>query len=144
MHNASYLEINIKKQFNERKRERIPCLLATLRYKVLSRDSLESPIVFLQLLLAVTLKRRPACRRAEFLFSITWAPHPYWLATRTGGCISHVISMHCLSDPKQTVISDLSKVILYLVAPRFEHSTLVVRAKQHKHSAIATKKSKYY
>jgi len=45
--------------------------------------------------------------------------------------------MHCPSDPKQTAISDLSKVILCLVAPRFEHITLVIQAKEHKHLAIA-------
>jgi hypothetical protein len=46
--------------------------------------------------------------------------------------------MHRLGDPRQTAVSDLSKVILCLVAPKFEQSTLVVRAKQHNHSAIAT------
>jgi hypothetical protein len=51
--------------------------------------------------------------------------------------MSHVISMHRPSDPRETAISDLSKVTLCLVASRFEHRTLVVRAKQHNHSIIA-------
>jgi len=49
----------------------------------------------------------------------------------------HVISMHRPGDPRQTAVSDLSKVILCLVAPRFEHNALIVRAKLHNHSAIA-------
>jgi len=44
--------------------------------------------------------------------------------------MSHVISMYRPDDPRQTAVSDLSKVILCLVEPRFEHSTLVVRANQ--------------
>jgi hypothetical protein len=48
-----------------------------------------------------------------------------------------VISMHRPGDPKQTAFSDLSKAILCLVLRRFEHSTLVVRVRQHNHSAIA-------
>jgi hypothetical protein len=51
--------------------------------------------------------------------------------------MSHVISMHRPGDPRQTVVSNVSKVILCLLAPRFEHSTLLVRAKQHNRSAIA-------
>jgi hypothetical protein len=51
--------------------------------------------------------------------------------------MSHVISMHCPDDPRQTAISDLSQVILCLVVPMFEHTTLIVHAKQHNHSAIA-------
>jgi hypothetical protein len=40
-------------------------------------------------------------------------------------------------DPRQTTISDLSKVIPCLVVSRFEHSTLVqVRGKKHNHSDI--------
>jgi hypothetical protein len=46
--------------------------------------------------------------------------------------------MHRLGDPRQTAVRDLPKVILCLVAARFEQSTLVVRAKQTNHSAIAT------
>jgi hypothetical protein len=51
--------------------------------------------------------------------------------------MSHVISIYRPGDPRQTAVGDLSEVILCLVAPRFEHSTLVVRAKQHHHSPIA-------
>jgi len=51
--------------------------------------------------------------------------------------MSHIISMHRPDDPRQTAASDLSKVILCLVVPKFEQSTLVVRAKQYNHSAIA-------
>jgi hypothetical protein len=47
------------------------------------------------------------------------------------------ISMHLLGDLRQTAVSDMSKVILCLVAPRFEHSALVVRPKQHNRLAIA-------
>ncbi len=42
-----------------------------------------------------------------------------------------------LGDPRQTAINELSKVILSLMVPRFEYSTLVVRAKQHNRSPIA-------
>jgi hypothetical protein len=48
--------------------------------------------------------------------------------------------MHRPGDPRQKAISDLSKVIASLVASRFGHSTLVVRAKQLNHSAIAAVK----
>jgi hypothetical protein len=51
--------------------------------------------------------------------------------------------MHRLSDPRQTAISDLSKVIICLVAPSFENNTLAVRAKQHNHSFIAATGYKY-
>jgi hypothetical protein len=74
---------------------------------VLFGDSFESLIFLLQLLIAVSLERKPACRRV-----------------RPG-------------DLRQTAVSDLSKVILCPVALRFEHSTLVARAKLHNHSAIA-------
>jgi hypothetical protein len=49
-------------QFNKAKKkdeERIPRLSATLRYRVLSGDSFESPIFSVQLLLAAALGRRP-------------------------------------------------------------------------------------
>ncbi len=49
----------------------------------------------------------------------------------------HVISMHRPGDPRQAAVSDLSKGIPCLVAPTFEHSTLLVRDKQHNYSAIA-------
>jgi hypothetical protein len=51
--------------------------------------------------------------------------------------MSHVISMHRPVDRRQTAVSDLSKVIPYLVVPILEHSILVVRDKQHNHSIIA-------
>jgi hypothetical protein len=51
--------------------------------------------------------------------------------------------MHRLSDPRQTAINALSKVIIHLVAPRFEDNTLAVRAKQHNHSFIAVTAYKY-
>jgi hypothetical protein len=51
--------------------------------------------------------------------------------------MSHVIHMHRPDDPRQAAVSDLSEVILCLVASRFEDNILVVRAKQHNHSAIA-------
>jgi hypothetical protein len=44
--------------------------------------------------------------------------------------MSQVISKHRPGDRRQAAVSDLSKVILCLVAPRFEHRTLVVRAKK--------------
>jgi hypothetical protein len=44
--------------------------------------------------------------------------------------------MHRPSDPRQIVVSDLSKIISGPVAPKLEHSTLLVRAKQHNHSAL--------
>jgi hypothetical protein len=48
--------------------------------------------------------------------------------------------MYHPDDPRQTAFRDLSNVILYLLTPRFEHSTLVVRAKQLNHSARAAMK----
>ncbi len=56
----------------------------------------------------------------------------------------HVISMHRPVDSRQTAFSDLSKVIPCLVAAKFEHSTLEVRAKQHKLPAIAAIKPDKY
>jgi hypothetical protein len=55
--------------------------------------------------------------------------------------MSHV---HHPVDPRQTAVSDLFKVILCLMAPRFEHSTLVVCAKQRKHSPIAALNLRQY
>jgi hypothetical protein len=52
--------------------------------------------------------------------------------------------MHCLGDPRQTALSDLYQIIPCLVAPKFEHSALAVRAKQHNQSAIAAIKLKKY
>jgi hypothetical protein len=99
-----------------------------LRYRVLSGDSFESPIFFLHLLLAVALDRRPAGRRVSPLNHLR---SPCTLTNHKGRCMSHIISIH------RPAVRDLSKVILCLVAPKFEHSTLVVHAKQHNHSAIA-------
>jgi hypothetical protein len=42
-----------------------------------------------------------------------------------------------MGDPRQTAVSDLSKVIPWLVVPRFEHGTLWTRVKQRNHSAMA-------
>jgi hypothetical protein len=51
--------------------------------------------------------------------------------------MSHVISMHRPGDPRQTAVSDFSKVILpCLMVPRFEDVTLVGLANQHNHSAV--------
>jgi len=47
--------------------------------------------------------------------------------------------MHLPGDPRQTAVSDLPKVILCLLAPSFEHSTLVLRVKKQNHSAIAAR-----
>jgi hypothetical protein len=101
---------------------------------VLFGDSFESQIFFLQLLLAVTLGQRPAWRRVPPLNHLS---SPYILTNHKGQCMSNAIGMHRPGDPRQTAVSDLSKVILCLVAPSFEHSTLVVSAKQHNHSFIA-------
>jgi len=40
--------------------------------------------------------------------------------------MSRVINMLRMDDPRETAVGDLSRVILCLVAPMFEHSTLVV------------------
>ncbi|CAF1224030.1 unnamed protein product [Didymodactylos carnosus] len=40
-------------------------------------------------------------------------------------------------DPRQAAVNDLPRVILCLVAPRLEHSTLGVRAEQLNHSVTA-------
>ncbi len=45
--------------------------------------------------------------------------------------------MHRPDDPRQTAVSDLSKVNTCLVMPSFENDTLLVRAKQYYHSVIA-------
>jgi hypothetical protein len=84
-------------------------------------------------LLAVTLNRRPARRRVP---PLNHSSSPSTLTNHKGRCISHAISMHRLGDLRQTTISNLSTAILCLVAARFEHSTFVVRARQHRHSAI--------
>jgi hypothetical protein len=100
-----------------RKKERIPRLPAALRYRVLSRDSFKSSIFFLQILLVVALDRRPARRRVPVLNHLSF---PYTLTSHKDQYMSHVISMRRPGDPRQAAVSDLSKVILYLVAPRFD------------------------
>jgi hypothetical protein len=115
-------------------RRRIPRLSATLRYRMLSGDSFESPIFFLQLWLAVALDRSPTCYRVPPLNHLSSS---YTLNRHKDRCMSYVISMNGTVDPRQTVVSNLSEIIRCLVGPRFEYSTLVVRAKQHNHSAIA-------
>jgi hypothetical protein len=63
----------------------------------------------------------------------------YFLHTLTshqGRCMSHVISMHRPGDARQTAVSDWPKIILCLVAPRFEYSSLVAYAKQYNPSAL--------
>ncbi len=50
-----------------------------------------------------------------------------------------VISMHRPGKLRETAVSDFLKVILCLVAPRFERSSLVVRGDRNTHLAIATK-----
>ncbi len=67
---------------------------------------------------------------------------PYTLTNHKGWCMLHVVSMHRPVDPRQTAVSELSKVIPCLVAPKFEHNTLAVRAKQHNQLAIAAMKLK--
>jgi hypothetical protein len=90
----------------------------TLWYRVLSEDSVETLIFFLQLLIAVALGRRAAGRKV-LLFNQLSSPH--------------TLTNH---KARQAGLSNFSKVILYLVAPRFEHSTLILRAKQHNHTTI--------
>jgi hypothetical protein len=81
-------------------KERIPHLSVTLQYSVLPGDSFETPICFLELLLAVALDRRPA--------SLNHLSSPCTLTNHRGRCMSHVISMHRPGDP------NLSEVIPYL------------------------------
>jgi hypothetical protein len=64
----------------------------------------------------------------------------YTLTSHRGRCMSHVISMHRVGDPRQTAVKDLSRFIPCLAAPRFEHSSLVVRSEKLTHSAIGTMK----
>ncbi len=42
-----------------------------------------------------------------------------------------------MGDPRQTAVSDLSKVIPWLVVPSFGHGILWTRVKQRNHSAMA-------
>jgi hypothetical protein len=42
-----------------------------------------------------------------------------------------------MGDLRQTAVSDLSKVIPWLVVPRLDHGTLWTRVKQRNHPAIA-------
>jgi hypothetical protein len=48
-----------------------------------------------------------------------------------------------MGDPRETAVNDLSKVMLYLVVPRFEHGTLWTHAEQRNHSAMVAFKWKY-
>ncbi len=116
---STYYEGN--RTLNYRIRKNTPAL----RYRMLSRDSFESSIFFLELLVAVSLDRRPTWHRVPPLNHLS---SPYTLTSQKGRCMLHVISMHRLGDPRKTAISDLSKVVLCLVAPKFDHNTLVVRA----------------
>jgi hypothetical protein len=122
--------------YNSRKKE-----YPAFRYRLLSGGSFENPKSFLQLLLAVALDRRQAWNRVPQLNHLS---SPYTLTNHKGRCMSHIISMHRPIDPRQTAFSDLSKIIPCLVAPKFEHSTLAVCAKQHNHSAIAAIKPDKY
>jgi hypothetical protein len=73
------VSLQLVKSRMERKKE-----YPTLRYRVLLEDSFESPIVFLQRLLAVALDRRPAWHRVLPLNSLS--PRTHWLVTRAGEC----------------------------------------------------------
>jgi hypothetical protein len=116
-------------------KQRTPHLSATLQYRLLFGDGFESLIFFLQLLLAVALDRNPTWRRVPQLNHLS---SPYTLTKHKGPCMSDVISIHHPGDPRQTAVSDLSKVILCLLAQRFEYSTLVVCGKQHyNHSFVS-------
>ncbi len=118
-------------------KERIPRLSATLQYRVLSEDRFDSPIFSLQLLLAVALDRRPVWHRVlppnRLSFPYTLTNHI--LVTRTGVC-HNVVSMYRPGGTRQITVSDLSKVVVCLVAPRFERSTLILCVEQLNHSAI--------
>jgi hypothetical protein len=111
------------------------------RYRVLSGDSFENPIFLLQLSLAAALDRRQAWNRVPPLNHLS---SPYILTNDEDRCMSNVMSMHHLGDPRQTALSNLYQIIPCLAAPKFEHSALAVRAKQHNHSAIAAIKLKKY
>ncbi len=93
--------------------------------RVLPGDSFETRIFVLRLLLAVTLDRRPAWHSVPLLHHFRY---PYALISHKDRCMPHVISMYHPGDPRQTAVSDWSKVILCLVALRFE-----LRAEQHDH-----------
>jgi hypothetical protein len=94
-------------------------------------SAVRSLIFSLQLLLAVALDRRPAWLRVSPLKHLS---SPYTHTSLNGWCMSHVISMHRPGDPRQTAVRDLSKVILCLVAPSFEHRSSLVLGKQHHYS----------
>jgi hypothetical protein len=96
-------------------KRRRPRVSTTLQYRMLSGDSYESPMFFLQLLLPVALERRLAWLRVLPLNQLS---SPYTLTSHKGRCMSHEISMDSLGDPRQTAVSELSKVIPYLVVPR--------------------------
>jgi hypothetical protein len=84
----------------------------TLRYRVLSGDSFESPIFFPTTLTNCSSGQKTGLTQNSL----------YTLANHKGRCMSHVISMHRSGDLGPTAVSDLSKVIPCLVASRFEHT----------------------
>ncbi len=96
-----------------------------------SGDSFVNPIFFMQLVLAVAVETRAAWCRVPSLKHLSSL---YTLTNHKGWCMSNAISMRCPGDLRQAFVIELSKVILCLVATRFEHSTLLVRTKQHNHS----------
>jgi hypothetical protein len=61
------------------------------------------------------------------------------------GCrMSHVINMHRPGGPRWIAVSDLCKIIPCLVTPRFEQTTLAVRAKQYYHSVTGFRSFKLH
>jgi hypothetical protein len=130
-----------------RRRRRISRLSATFQCRVMSEDIFSSPIFFLQLFLAVALDRRLAWLR---VLPLNYLSSPctltnHILATRAFWCMSTTQSVCCRTgDPRQIAVSDLSRVILWLVVPRFEHSTLWECVEQLNHSAIAAFKKMTY
>ncbi len=116
------------KRIRCRKKEKAPRPSATLWYRMMSGDSFERPIFFLELLLVVALDRRPAWRRVP---SLNHLSSPYTLTNQKSRCMSHVISTHRPGDPT------CPRSFYVWIAPRFEHSTLIVRAKKNNYSAIA-------
>ncbi len=99
-------------------------------YRVLSTDSLESPIFFLQLLLAVAPDRMSAWHRFPLLNHLS---SPYTLTNHKGRCMSHVLSMHRPGDSRQTAVSDFSKFILCLLAKRDRFKELFTNHTQDPH-----------
>jgi len=101
--------------------ERIACLSAALRYRVLSGDSFERPIVFLPLLLAVALVKRPVWRRVP---QLNYLSYPYTLtnhilATTAGVCIVRVIR-----DRQQLVTCPSLFCLVAIMQNRFTENIL--------------------